>query len=199
LVEISICCIRTQECQGAGMNVLSSIAAFALVATAVAPARADVDETPAKPIDHRAPDYPAACLPPVGEEAGPQTVVVNFGVTKDGMTENVRAVESSDPCFEEAAIAAVRRWTYEPRRVNGAAIADDDIEATFTFIYEEATQTEIFDARPVIRVPPQYPGRCQRHAKNSEHVVIEFDVTEKGRPETSGLSIRLISVLKELP
>lgn len=36
------------------------------------------------------------------------------------------------------------------------------------------------DAQPLVRVPPQYPGQCQRTARALESVVVEFDVTPEG-------------------
>lgn len=36
------------------------------------------------------------------------------------------------------------------------------------------------DAQPLVRVPPQYPGQCQRTARALETVVLEFDVTPEG-------------------
>jgi periplasmic protein TonB len=36
------------------------------------------------------------------------------------------------------------------------------------------------DAQPLVRIPPQYPGQCQRMARQNETVVVEFDVTPEG-------------------
>ena len=40
--------------------------------------------------------------------------------------------------------------------------------------------TPNWGAQPLVRVPPQYPGRCQRTASSVESVVVEFDVTPEG-------------------
>lgn len=165
------------------MRILLHIAAFAVALTVTAQASANDEEIPAKPLNRRPPNYPAACLPAPGEEKEPQTVTISFGVTNQGLPENVRVLESSDPCFEEAAIAAVRSWKYEPRRANGRPQAQEDLETTFTFIFEESTNTEDFDARPLVRFPPRYPERCLRHAETSETVTVEFDVTTEGTTE----------------
>lgn len=37
------------------------------------------------------------------------------------------------------------------------------------------------DAQPLVRIPPQYPERCQTRAGASETVVVEFDVTPEGQ------------------
>lgn len=154
-----------------------------VLAVAAAQAAEDVEDSPAEPLRRTPPDYPASCAPAPGEPAEPQSVTVMFGVTKDGLTENVRARESTDPCFEEAAVAAVRGWSYKPRRVNGAARPQEDLETTITFVLHEATEVEDFDAAPVLRVPPQYPDWCARRADEIESVFIEFDVTKDGTTE----------------
>jgi protein TonB len=50
-------------------------------------------------------------------------VDVSFTVTKDGSVGNVTVVKS-DPAelFDQAAIAAVRRWRYDPEFVDGIAV-----------------------------------------------------------------------------
>ncbi len=164
------------------MGVFSSILASLLVVT-TAQGAAEVNETPAEPISRTAPDYPAACHPAEGEVVEPQTVVVLFDVTKDGITENVRVMEASDSCFNETAIAAIRNRDYEPRRVNGAARPQEDLEVSFTFIFQEGTKAEDFDARPLVRVPPKYPDRCQGYASEFEYVVVQFDISTEGIPE----------------
>jgi len=37
------------------------------------------------------------------------------------------------------------------------------------------------DAQPLVRIPPQYPDRCQGRASARETVVVEFDVTPEGQ------------------
>jgi TonB family protein len=110
-------------------------------------------------------------------------VTVAFGVTVEGLTENVRARESTQACFEEAAVAAVGGWSYKPRRVDGAPQPQDDLESTFTFVIEETAEIQDFDARPIVRVPPVYPSKCERRAADREGVLVEFDVSEGGTTE----------------
>jgi TonB family protein len=164
------------------MGVFSSIAASLFIATTMQGA-ADVNDIPAEPVRQRAPDYPAACIPAEGEAIEPQTVIVLFDVTKDGITENVRVMETSDSCFNETAIAAIRNRDYEPRRVNGSARPQEDLEVSFTFVFQERTKAEDFDARPLVRVPPKYPDRCQGRADAFEYVVVQFDISTEGIPE----------------
>jgi TonB family protein len=169
------------------MGVFSSIAALLFIATTMQGA-ADVNDIPAEPVRRRAPDFPAACTPAEGEAIEPQTVVVLFDVTKDGSPENVRVVETTDSCFDETAVAAVRGWKYKPRLVDGFVRPQEDLEASFTFVFKEPTQAEDFDARPLLRVPPRYPDQCEGRVSASEYVVVEFDVSVEGIPE----NIRII-------
>ena len=146
------------------------------------------EETPAKPAYARPPNYPAACEPGAAQAAADASVTdasvtVVYSVTRDGQAESVRVREASDPCFEDAAVAAVRGWRFEPRRVNGRARAQEDMETTFRFVFEEDTQALNFDARPIMRVPPEYPERCMRRARSIETVLVRFDVTETGETE----------------
>ncbi|MEQ8178047.1 MAG: energy transducer TonB [Amphiplicatus sp.] len=147
------------------------------------------EETPATPLRRVVPDYPAACLPPVGETAPEHRVSVVYDVAKDGTPENVTVRESTDPCFEETAIAAVRGSLFEPQRVNGRKQPQEDMETTFRFVFEEAegatpasatTEVEHYDARPVKRVPPRYPEKCMMKAASRELVLVEFVVTADG-------------------
>ena len=64
-----------------------------------------------------APDYPADAL---ARQLG-GTVIVEFTVNTEGEPRDIR-VQSAEPkgVFDRAAIAAVRRWRYEPPVVSGA-------------------------------------------------------------------------------
>mgnify|MGYP000365610811 CR=1 FL=1 len=151
-------------------------ALFALLAASFAAA----EEVPAKRLTSRAPDYPASCRPPIGEEAKVETVSVTYTVSVRGLPEEVRVRESTNECFNETAIAAVRSWTFEPRKVDGKSQAQEDLETTFIFKFEQETKTEDFDARPLVRVQDAYPEKCMYRAAQQETVVVVFDVTEEG-------------------
>jgi len=164
------------------MGVFSSFLA-SLFIVATMQGAAEVNETPAEPIRRTVPDYPAACIPESGIPKGPQTVTVKFDISKEGITDNVRIVESDDACFNDTVIATVRSWNYYPRRVDGFISAQPDTETTFTFIFEESTQAVDFDARVIYREPPKYPDRCQWRADNREWVQVEFDIDTDGIPQ----------------
>ena len=165
-----------------------------LLAYFLATFAASAEETPAEPKSKDAPDYPVSCYPEDGATSLEHRVDVAFVIDKDGLTENVRVMRSTDPCFEEASIFAVRSWTYEPRRVDGRARPQEDMEATFIFAFQLADpqletgnpiiETEsralVFDARPKKRARPNYPDRCYRGAYQDERVLVRFDVTTAG-------------------
>lgn len=169
---------------------LAALPSFASDRTEDIPAHSaakEIEETPAKAKNPRPPAYPAACEPATGEVAENVSVTVAYTVTRNGSPVNVRVRESSNPCFNDTAVAAVRNWNFEPRRVNRRRVAQEDLETTFVFVFQEETQTLNFDARPLRRFPPQYPRRCLARAGNSERVVVSFDVTEEG--ETDNIKI----------
>ena len=125
----------------------------------VSPASAEVSEIPAKRLGSGSPLYPASCAPAPGspEEFETETVIVAYAITEDGRTAEIRVRESSSECFNEAAMGAVRGWRFEPRKVNGKDLPQDDMETTFHYKLAEDTKTEDFDARPIKSVPPHYP------------------------------------------
>ena len=143
----------------------------------------EIEEVPAKAKHPRPPAYPAACEPAIGDVAENVRVTVAYTVTRNGQPENVRVRESSNPCFNDTAVAAVRNWDFEPRRVNRRRVAQEDLETTFVFVFQQETQALNFDARPLKRLPPQYPQRCFARASDSETVVVSFDVTKEGETE----------------
>jgi protein TonB len=50
-------------------------------------------------------------------------VVVKFDIGENGRVSNVAVVESTPPgIFDDAALTAVRKWVYEPRKENGVAV-----------------------------------------------------------------------------
>lgn len=110
------------------------------------------------------PDFPASCAAsPEGADAQ-AFVDIAFTVGSNGNTKNVRVMQSSDPCFEEAAVAAVRGWEYE--RTSRSLPDEIDLETSFVFQLNDPTETDDIDASPVKRVPPQFPARCYEQFAN---------------------------------
>jgi TonB family protein len=76
------------------------------------------DVVPAKIIRRVAPVAPAGIS---ARQSG--FVVVKFNIATNGRVGDVEVVESSPTgVFDDAARAAVRKWMYEPRKENGAAV-----------------------------------------------------------------------------
>lgn len=151
----------------------------AVLATSSASSGSKTDG-PATPINRLVPDYPTSCRMPNDDTPPPQVVTVVYTVTSEGVVEAARVRESTDVCFNETAIAAVRSWRFRPARANGVAVDQEEMETTFRFVVGETTGALDFDARPLKRYPPRYPERCFAGADKREDVFVEFDVTADG-------------------
>ncbi len=141
------------------------------------------EDTPAQSQRQESPVYPASCFPNDIETETDQTVDIGFDIDRDGLTENVTVLRSSDPCFEEAAVAAVRAWTYEPRRIDGRSKQQPGMQAKFRFSYQGLTSVDEFDAQPIERYPPDYPDGCARTASDLETIKVQFDVSKEGKTQ----------------
>jgi protein TonB len=110
-----------RSASASGVNPPASGSAEVAMPPAAAPAQrasAAVEVTPAKIIKRVLP------VPPAGvSRKTTGYVVVRFAISESGRVGNVEVVDSSPAgIFDESATAAVRRWTYEPRRENGTAV-----------------------------------------------------------------------------
>ena len=76
------------------------------------------------------PKYPARCERGAGAL---ETVSVIFDVNVTGRPTNPRVTAASDDCFEDAAVAAVTKWRFNPRTIDGAPRPQQNIEATLNF------------------------------------------------------------------
>jgi protein TonB len=93
---------------------------------------AATDVTPAKILKRVAPIAPTSVAARTGGY-----VVVSFTVTDGGKVADVQVVESAPRgVFDGAAQAAVRKWTYEPRKENGVAV---NSTAKARLVFEPAT------------------------------------------------------------
>ncbi len=141
------------------------------------------EDTPAQPHGNNPPAYPASCYPDDTAEPRDQTVDIGFDIDRQGATENVIVLHSTDPCFEEVSVAAVRGWTYDPRRVDGRAQSQSSMQVNFRFFYQGQTIVNEFDARPIARFPPIYPDNCRSRSDDGELIVVQFSVSEDGSTE----------------
>ena len=81
------------------------------------------------PVMRAAPMYPHAAE--LRELEG--SVLVEFTVTPTGTVEDVQVIESTHPIFNKSAIDAASRFRYQPRLVDGAAIAVAGVRTEFDF------------------------------------------------------------------
>jgi TonB family protein len=97
----------------------SAVAIPPVAAAAPAAVPPAVDVTPAKVLKRVSPVAPTSSAARNGG-----FVVVKFNVTENGKVADVEVVESSPAgVFDNAAQAAVRKWTYDPRKENGVAVS----------------------------------------------------------------------------
>lgn len=64
-------------------------------------------------------------------------VVVEFTVTEQGTVRDARIVESSDRVFDRSALAAVARFRYRPRFVDGSPVSVQGVRTEFAFRLED--------------------------------------------------------------
>jgi len=86
---------------------------------------------PPRPLSTRAPTYP----PELRRAGISGTVVLMFIVRSDGSTSNIIVERSDNPAFEEPAIRAVRRWTFEPGEKDGKAVSTR-VRRPITFTFQ---------------------------------------------------------------
>jgi len=72
----------------------------------------------AQPLVRIPPQYPQRCMSRARER---ETVVLEFNVTPDGGVVNPQVIQSTNSCFDRAAIRAVERWRYNPKIVDNIA------------------------------------------------------------------------------
>ena len=71
------------------------------------------------PIKYQTPVYPKEAA----NTRRSGTVVVRFILDEQGIPRNPVCVESSDPIFEAAALAAIKGWRFTPARLDGRTVA----------------------------------------------------------------------------
>jgi protein TonB len=72
----------------------------------------------AQPLVRIPPQYPQRCMARASDS---ESVLVEFDVTPEGTVVNTRVIESSNSCFNRAAMRAVERWRYNPKIVDDTA------------------------------------------------------------------------------
>ncbi|MBE7557730.1 energy transducer TonB [bacterium] len=65
---------------------------------------------------------PSPMLTREARKKAPATVYIIFAVDRQGRVEEPRVQKSTDPVFEQPALAAVKQWKFEPGRRNGEPV-----------------------------------------------------------------------------
>lgn len=100
-------------------------------AAAAAAARAEAEAASRQylPIAKQAPDYPARAL----ERKIEGECTVAYTVTAAGRVENPQVVGNCHPMFVKPSLAAAKTFRYQPRMVNGQAVAVANVKNTFSY------------------------------------------------------------------
>lgn len=88
----------------------------------------------AQPLVRIPPQYPQRCQ---RSARLLETVVVEFNVTPEGNVINPSVVNTTNACFNQAAMRAVTRWRYQPRVVDGVAQPRFGVRTAIDFRMEE--------------------------------------------------------------
>ncbi|KAB0550141.1 energy transducer TonB [Pseudomonas argentinensis] len=100
-------------------------------ANAAATARAEAEAASRQylPIAKQAPDYPARAL----ERKIEGECTVAYTVTAAGRVEDPQVVGNCHPMFVKPSLAAAKTFRYQPRVVNGQAVAVANVKNTFSY------------------------------------------------------------------
>jgi len=89
-----------------------------------------VGDTDAVPLMRVEPRYPPRLL----QEGVEGWVRLRFSIDRSGRTKNVVVVDSKPAVvFDEAALAAVRKWKYQPKVVDGQSVERHGLTVRLTF------------------------------------------------------------------
>lgn len=84
----------------------------------------------AQPLVRIPPQYPERCM---SRAAAKETVFVEFDVTPEGTTTNIRVIDSTNSCLNSAASKSVERWKYQPKIVENKAEWRRGVQTAITF------------------------------------------------------------------
>jgi TonB family protein len=144
-------------------------------------------------------------VPPMYPEKARQekvegVVVLNVKVGKNGSVEDTLVLRSPDPLLEEAAIAAVKQWRYEPLVLEGqprmvvfSVTVRFKLYAGEKDIEEGAVVAgdEISPPKQIKRVDPNYPESARQNGVEGV-VILNVRTDEEGR-------VAQVEVLKSVP
>ena len=84
----------------------------------------------AQPLVRIPPQYPERCM---SRAKAKETVFVEFDVTPDGTTTNIRVIDTTNSCLNSAATRSVERWKYQPKIVENQAQWRRGVQTAITF------------------------------------------------------------------
>lgn len=88
-----------------------------------------VSDRDAQPLVRIEPQYPVRAA----ERGLEGACTVSFDVTPDGTPTNIQILTCDSSLFERASIRAVERWRYNPKVVDGQAVARRGVQTRFDF------------------------------------------------------------------
>lgn len=88
----------------------------------------------AQPLVRIPPQYPTQCMTRAREL---ETVTLEFDVTPEGNVVDPEVINTTNPCFNRAAVRAVLRWRYNPRVVDNVAQPRFGVRTAIDFNLEE--------------------------------------------------------------
>lgn len=88
----------------------------------------------AQPLVRIPPQYPERCM---ASAKNSESVLVEFDVTPDGTTTNIRVIDTTNSCLNREAIRSVERWKYQPKIVEQKADWRRGVQTTITFELSE--------------------------------------------------------------
>jgi protein TonB len=84
----------------------------------------------AQPLVRIPPQYPERCM---ASAKARESVQLEFDVTPEGTTTNIRVVGSTNSCLNREAARSVERWKYQPKIVDNKAEWRRGVQTTVTF------------------------------------------------------------------
>lgn len=87
----------------------------------------------AQPLVRIPPQYPQRCMARAGDT---ETVVLEFNVSPEGNVVNPKVIDSTNSCFDRAAMRAVQRWRYNPKIVDNVAQPRFGVRTAIDFALE---------------------------------------------------------------
>ncbi|PCJ32085.1 MAG: energy transducer TonB [Gammaproteobacteria bacterium] len=81
------------------------------------------------PLDKQAPNYPKGAL----RKGLEGDCTVSYTVNSQGHTESAKVLAGCHPLFKRTSLASAKQFRYEPRMINGKAIAVHNVKNTFEY------------------------------------------------------------------